>query len=166
MREILFRAKRVDNGEWVEGYYSELPIPSLGCIFKAGSDEYIACEDTSSYIIEIITKQHPYFSSANPMQVVEFEKYEVDAETVGEFTGLCDKNGKKVFEGDIISSDNNGKFIIKWNNNKAKFVCGFVNKSEDYFGDYYCNLSDKYIKQTFNVIGNIHDNPELLEVEE
>ncbi|MEG1608929.1 MAG: YopX family protein [Clostridia bacterium] len=118
--------------------------------------------------VSAIQKDENYVTASQKAQWGKaLQKYcDTQAQTVGEFTGLCDKNGKNIFEGDIISSDNNGKFIIKWNNNKAKFVCGFVNKSEDYFGDYYCNLSDKYIKQTFNVIGNIHDNPELLEVEE
>lgn len=80
-----------------------------------------------------------------------------DATTLEQFTGLCDKNGNRVFDGDILKSDNN-IFIVKWLEDKAKYVCAFTDLK-----DYYCELNDKYIKENFVVCGNIHDNPELLE---
>lgn len=160
MREILFRGKRVDNGEWVYGYYSEFPMPSLGCIFATGTDEYIACEDIGSYIVKIITKQHPYFSNANPIQVCEFEKYEVIPETVGQYTGLTDKNGVKIFEGDILR-------WIDHNQHKGRHVKGAVVMwafgwaVKNIFNSDYENWS--WSNNTHEVIGNIHDNPYLLE---
>lgn len=83
MRDILFRGKRVDNGKWVEGYYTELPCGSLGATIFSNDDELV-CEDTGSYIIKVFTKQHTNYSNSNPLQVIECEKYEVIPETVGQ----------------------------------------------------------------------------------
>ena len=87
--------------------------------------------------------------------------YEVIPETIGQYTGLTDKNGKKIFEGDILQFDyigknlgvngiafvsfQNGKFGVEWGYHK-EFVC-----------------LDGFANTTLEVIGNIHDNPELLE---
>ena len=157
MREILFRGKRKDNGEWVEGYYTELPCGSLGATIFSNDDELV-CEDTKSYIIKVFTKQHTNYSNSNPLQVIECEKYEVIPETVGQFTGLTDKNGKKIFEGDIVHGYWNTKFLIFFDlcclQFRAKLSDG-TEKDIDYYGD----------SKKIEVIGNIYDNPELLRSE-
>lgn len=133
MREILFRGKRIDNGEWVYGYY----------VFRrkrrgAFGQTITELDFDTHYIVSI-----------------RGESFEVDPSSVGQYTGLTDKNGKEIFEGDIVR-DNNGQtyemvFIEKYN------CYYFVYKSSVYAG-----IKPKDIE----VIGNIHDNPELLEVEE
>lgn len=138
MREILFRGKRVDNGEWVEGDFCH---PSNICKESIGYDEQL--------------KQ-----SGIPI----WEDYNIRTETVGQYTGLTDKNGKKIFEGDIVqilgeskqykNVDYNALIIFK--------LGGFcaIDGTEDNYGlRRYCLSTCDY---SLKVIGNVHDNPELL----
>lgn len=151
-KEVLFSGKRVDNGEWVEGYYTELPCGSLGATIFSNDDELV-CEDTTSYIIKVFTKQHTNYSNSNPLQVIECEKYEVIPETVSQFTGLTDKYKKKIFEGDIIAKGFE-LYEVRWNSEQVRWgiysnnfeVAGFTKFSESYF----------------EVVGNVYDNKELL----
>jgi uncharacterized phage protein (TIGR01671 family) len=169
MREILFRGKRKDNGEWVYGYYSELPIGSLGATIFAGSDEII-CEDTASYIISVFSKQHSNFSFGNPLEVVEAETYEVDRETIGQYTGLTDCKGNKIFEGDILkclTDDFVGTVI--YNKNTASFIVEIKNSNSEFF--HYSSLNKGDITRPLQLqetesVGNIHDNAELLEMQD
>jgi uncharacterized phage protein (TIGR01671 family) len=147
MRDILFRGKRVDNGKWVEGYYTELPCGSLGATIFSNDDELV-CEDTKSYIIKVFTKQHTNYSNSNPLQVIECEKHEVIPETVGQFTGLCDKNGRKIFEGDIVESPNGTQGFIEWQNAECAFLVDI--------GDDWQTMDDC----PYEVIGNKYDNKE------
>lgn len=134
MREILFRGKRTDNGEWVYG------VPT--------KDKH-----EQTVIVESLFECDEYKCRGA-------DCWYVADETVGQFTGLTDKNGKKIFEGDILQFDyigknlgvegkavvvfDNGKFGVLWGWHK-EFVCldGFSNTTKE-------------------VIGNIHDNPELM----
>ena len=133
MREIFFRGKRTDNGEWVEGYY-----------YKA---KYCRVDDK---LCDYITVPHPKEYNEPSSH------YIVNPETVGQYTGLKDKNGTKIFEGDI-GRRRDDIFLIDWSEEKAAFVM--------IFNDYICEIL--YLEEMWDdaeVIGNIHDNPELLEV--
>lgn len=133
MREILFRGKRIDNGEWVEG---NLFVPDKVDFRKPPTE---------------------ILMGTNIARI----SYEVDPETVGQYTGLKDKNGKRVFEGDICQHEKTGRTIsVSWHGTMAGYV--WSKRIEDShlfdFGELF-RVHDKYA-----VIGNIHDNPELLEV--
>lgn len=133
MREIIFRAKRLDNGEWVEG---NLFIPDK--------------PDTPTQIC----------IGTNVVRI----SYDVDPSTIGQYTGLIDKNGKKIFEGDIFSRLDGAidgiPRIVRWDEEHMEFKCPLVKKHWA-FGKSNCSLwLMKY--EDIEVIGNIHDNPELL----
>lgn len=133
MSEILFRGQRIDNGEWVEGY-----------LYLTHNSEY----EISFY---------------NAETNIERMSYVVIPETVGQYTGLTDKNGKRIFEGDICLNTKTGEIVaVKWSGVFAGFVWHKPKKENSKlfdFGELY-RVSDK-----FEVIGNIHDNPELLKGE-
>ena len=96
-----------------------------------------------------------YFPKTNPYS---FDHEFIIPETVGQYTGLTDKNGTKVFEGDIVKVSYTGGFeigTISWSNLNFRFC---FNTPEGF--SYGFNVSDE-----FEVIGNIHDNPELIEGE-
>ena len=136
MREILFRGKRVDNGEWVEGYFCADAIEQLyGC--NTGMDGFIR-------------RFNPEIHKSN--------MFEVDRETVGQFTGLTDRNGVKIFEGDIVKYFDDWIGKVGYDSYSALFAVSFVDGDYDYFGSVACGDCE--------VIGNIYDNPELLEVNE
>lgn len=143
MREILFRGKRKDNGECVEGYYFYAPL-----------------EQNKLPAIENYIAKHWIITSDNLV-------YEVIPETVGQYTGLTDKNGKKIFEGDVFAWNDNeinettGKpypdeiFVVCFDDKKSAFVSKSLNGACE---DLYLTTSDKNSRY----IGNTTDNPELL----
>lgn len=177
MREILFRAKRTDNGDWVEGFYSQLPKPSLGATIITNGD--LCAEDVSDYIIVNQCKQHSNFSNGYPLEVVECEYYEIDFETLCQYTGLKDKNGNRIWENDIVSCEHEKypednplyylfPFPIKYNRN---YAVEFINTGSSY--GYRLRNKSIHFMLTGNVIynheikvlGNVFDNPELLKGE-
>lgn len=87
-----------------------------------------------------------------PMKIIAVE---VIPETIGQYTGLTDKNGKKIFEGDIIQSPDGEIFSVEW---QPFSVAWRIKNSKR------CFLAFMRCLDMFKVIGNIHDNPELLEV--
>lgn len=106
MREILFRGKRTDNGEWCYGH-----------LYKNYFGDWVIVNEKSRLI--------------------------VNDKTIGQYTGLTDKNGRKIFEGDILARGN----VV------------------EYCDDSYCINGDvplSYWAKRNCVVGNIHDNPELL----
>lgn len=148
MREILFRGEWTETGDWVKGFYVRL------------YDE----KDNESHRI------YPGYAETDCGNYYP-DWYEVDPNTVGQFTGLTDKNGKKIFDGDILAiarkMDGMGTYYVpslacpvnvevKWD------FCGWMwetlcpDKRYLHFPESWCHFECE-------VIGNIHDNPELLE---
>lgn len=133
MREILFRGKRVDNGEWLFG--------DLRHIFHG------------EYRTHIVDNSNGLNNSVCGLEVVPA--------TVGQFTGLTDRNGVKIFEGDVIEYTdgcNDWLGAVKYDSDDAQFVVRFIGGDVESFDNLYSGDCE--------VLGNIYDNPELLEVSE
>ena len=158
MREILFRGKRMNNGEWVHGSYA----------YQYGCHQILLEQTDGEY---------------------GFDNYHVDPDTVGQFTGLTDKNGKKIFEGDIVKcrhrvvrfyledieninprrsygketeeNDSYGFSCFYWRNYAVSFRDGCIRIQN---GSDHHEIRANYIyNHAIEVIGNIHDNSELME---
>ena len=141
MREILFRGKRKSNGEWAYGNFVR------GCV------------DDFAYIVEFGNKE----LCRNYVEVIP--------ETVGQFTGLTDKNGKRIFEGDMIKpfDDEIDKMVVEFRQGQF-LLCSYGERG--YMAEYGWEESGNYgcfeaeplssYGDDIEVIGNIHDNPELL----
>jgi uncharacterized phage protein (TIGR01671 family) len=132
MREILFRGRRIDNGEWAQGYYAK-------------AKDYMSEKEIHViFLLDLELFPHSEFSSYE----------EVDHETVGQYTGLTDKNGTKIFEGDVVKGFNN------FHDREEQYVIRHTG-----VGLLFCEYGNEwhpdYIEQA-EVIGNIHDNPELI----
>lgn len=142
MRDILFRGKRLDNGKWV------------------GGNLFVSDTDGGTYILV-------------GSRIVTIE-WEVDPSTIGQYTGLTDKNGKRIFEGDIIrthyANTRNADFVeqVVFHNGRFTSLYEFHGPGN---GKMFANLPDgvPHFPQDktpymdwCEVIGNIHDNPELL----
>lgn len=138
MREILFRGKRKDNGEWVYG--------------------------------DLMHKHYNFNTKADKVIHNNVMKYKVIPETVGQFTGLTDKNGTRVFEGDILKfTDTYAEYEwigkVEFGNPNAEYNWGFqlvyisgAKPNTDILLWFDMEETGAYSE----VVGNIHDNPELL----
>ena len=156
MRTIKFRGKRIDNGEWVYGYYARLrnEFKEWHCIMteKDASENYI--KDCNGYNMLYTPVNH---------------------NTVGQFTGLYDKNGEEIYEGDILLWTRKNVHI------EGRPLRDFADRCEIFYDDDKCAFRFKYKldcgsccglldfsddradESYIEIIGNIHDNPELLE---
>lgn len=130
-RTIKFRGKRLDNGEWVYGDLEYNRAKNIARIHTYDED--------GEYLIQ----------------------HSVDPATIGQFTGLLDKNGKEIYEGDILmlGSSDAGICEVKWNESQLAFCIRFY---------YERNLGTRPLGawardgKNIAILGNIHDNPELL----
>lgn len=146
MREIKFRGKRIDNGEWV-----------YGSLFRG-----ISPHDRQPYSI-IITDEKYDAEGHLPKDIalgfLSDEVFVVEANSVGQFTGLTDKNGKEIYEGDIVLS----KLKRARKYDEILQICF---EDSEYCGrnKYGGGTSLSLLKDyhTVEAIGNIHDNPELI----
>jgi len=139
-REILFKAKRKDNGKWVEGYYCKTTI---------GNDV------RPSDLIFV-----PFKVSRNE----EWGWMKVDFDTICQYTGLTDKNGKKIWENDICDRKEKYPEIVVFNEGDWQLDYSYVFEKEIHSDA--CNLGFYVCERNcVEVVGNIFDNPELLEVE-
>ena len=133
-RQILFKAKRKDNGEWVEGYYRS--IPCMGML------------------------EH-YIMPRNPKN--RMEQYAIAPDTLCQYTGLTDKNGRRIWENDIVSAWSEGKNAIGKVIRRADglYIMYPAYQNKEFWG--LC--PKKNGKTTVEVIGNVFDNADSLEVE-
>ena len=150
MRECLFRGKRLekdrcgfDDVDWVEG-----------SLIDSGNHCQVAI--------------FPWVKGASTMglrQLVHFRMAGVDPATVGQYTGLTDKNGKKIFEGDIVDVGGHGVMV----NGLYRVIfctanhCWAVERNPEHFHSYFTFSDLNGFADSSEVIGNIHDNPELFE---
>ena len=134
MREILFRGKRTDNGDWEYGD--------------------LWCNPYGKRVVCIVSPINDQGTTGGN---------EVNPETVGQYTGLKDKNGKKIFEGDIIGTDIARPYlIVEFRDGCFMFNCNDGGK--DYYDIMLSILEEAQTEYKYGeVIGNIYDNPELLE---
>ena len=142
MREILFRAKHYRTKKWVYGIPFKNPVNGL---------------DEGAYYPQIIPEVHGVHSTVHSCSVIE--------ETIGQYTGLTDSEGKKIFEGDIVlhewSSLSNGKyhhyekFIVTYE--KTSYYITPIRKSKKLWRVYF---NPEY--GDYKIVGNIYDNPELM----
>lgn len=136
MREYLFRGKRKDNEEWVHGD--------------------LWCNPYGKRVVCIVSPINNQGTTGGN---------EVDAETVGQYTGMVDKNGTKIFEGDIVEfTDSDGDttlYEVFWDGNNGKFAIA-ASGNRNYVDDF--ELFDELFERNeyfklFEVIGNIFENP-------
>lgn len=133
MREILFKGKRKDGGKWIDGYYQKR-------YDLLGNEEHLIFH-ADSYNV--------------------WEYAEVDPETLCQFTGLCDKNGNKIWENDILMAHLDESYpedttyeTVEWG------VAGWVTHEANSIDRQYL---DEFDTEHFEVVGNIFDNKELLQ---
>ncbi len=135
MREILFKAKRIDNGEWVEGH-----------LFDNGFDG----EEKKYFVGGLIIEKYNG-TACDKWNVTGIYFYEVNPKTLCQFTGLCDKNGNKIWENDILR--------YEWDRKTRIDIVKYQPPIFTYSNSMRWSLSQD------EVIGNIFDNPELLQEE-
>ena len=143
MREILFRGKRLDNGEWV--YWNGIGLVTT---------------HTGKYYKAVVRRRYgeTYFYHAYQLMGL------VDKNTIGQYTGLKDRNGKRIFEGDIVhcvARIDDANCVVIFEDGEFRFVPERNYKTYTTGMGYHAlRCFDK------EIVGNIHDNPELLEGDE
>ena len=137
MREILFKAKRIDNGKWFEGYYQKR--------------------------YDLLGNEEHLIFHADSYKVWEYA--EIVPETLCQFTGFYDKNGNRIWDNDIVNTNSNLRAQIKFGLYSNSFSTRKYNQGfyMDFMDNEYYRHELGYWAGKSVVIGNIFDNPELLE---
>ena len=134
MREIIYRGKRIDNGKWVYGG---------------------------------VYRVHTVETQFNPTETKKFNYWIIgedgktnliNKDTIGQFTGLCDKNGTKIWEHDILRGYRNNDSIVYWHEEQVGFDVKYLRNEPCSY------VFDKHSAALCEIVGNKFDNPELLEV--
>lgn len=132
-RAILLKAKRKDNGEWVEGYYLNIAkINHFICTGKIKLDGAVK-------------------------GIIAPEMHAIDPDTLCQYTGLTDKNDKKIWENDIVEiASEDGYFLCEWDDDTARYNLNGDGLTVDF---------DNYWSYEVEIVGNVFDNADLLGVE-
>lgn len=145
MRTIKFRGKKEENGEWVYGYYAAIHVSD-----QSDSDQISQGIQSIPSILNDDLGSRDRSNRQYWNTVVQ--------KTVGQYTGVKDINGREIYEGDIVR--------VRVSNNRfkknPKFQIGFVS-FDNYEGGWTNNCYLRFYPNRMEVIGNIFDNPELLE---
>lgn len=151
MREIIFKAKRIDNGEWIEGY-----------LFDNGFDG-----EEKKYFVGGLVIEKYNGTACDELDITGIDFCEIDSETLCQFTGLFDKYGNKIWEHDIIKTVSDIYTHVKF----GLYTTGFA--LEECNQGFYVDFSVKtylrhelgYWNNKVEVRGNIFDNRDLLQEE-
>jgi len=163
MREIKFRGKRVDNGHWVYGnhhfiYDEDFYINEYK--YENGNRVLVRKTfDSPLNVHWILVPRSPHDSGWDTQDT--FEAVKVIPQTVGQYIGLSDKDGFNIYEGDIIMGDFKSNLLVGFNTESAAFgAC--LDTSMVTLKMYWFNNDIIIDKDQWSIIGNVHDNPELI----
>lgn len=125
MRETKFRGKRIDDGEWIYGYLADVQEQYGYATINSYFDDEDGRWETCDH---------------------------VDINTVGQLTGLHDKNGKEIYDDDILLNRHNRRYKVSWSDEEQRRILVNLLNADDYLNMYKNCMDD------FEVIGNIHEN--------